>query len=194
LIVIGLLTSAAVRGQAGVGVPESALREPWVQQLAVLNSLTVPITSVPDREHRARLGEALTHLEAALGKYEAQVDRVIEHIVGDPQFPYVAAETSGALGEQLAEVHARFDALYAALDVQQREDVHAAQSSLDALRKLLQAKVHFERDVLNVFAVLSRQQITELATRWWNGEEPAIAVKKLVADLRQKLEVPRESG
>jgi hypothetical protein len=28
----------------------------------------------------------------------------------------------------------------------------------------------------------------ELATRWWNGEERAIAVKKLVADLREKLE------
>jgi hypothetical protein len=30
----------------------------------------------------------------------------------------------------------------------------------------------------------SRQQIVELATRWWNGEERAIAVKKFVAELR----------
>jgi hypothetical protein len=31
-----------------------------------------------------------------------------------------------------------------------------------------------------------------LATRWWNGEERAIAVKKRVAELRLALEMPPE--
>jgi hypothetical protein len=39
-----------------------------------------------------------------------------------------------------------------------------------------------------VRASSSQQQIVGLATRWWNGEEWAIAVKKFVAGLRQQLE------
>jgi hypothetical protein len=187
-VAVGVLAPGLAGAQLGAEVPESALREPWVQQLAVLQSLSGTITATSDAQERARLAEQLTYLQVAIGEYEAQVDRLIDRIAGDPQFPYVAAETSAALGTKLSEIHARFDTLYASLRVQQRADVRAAQASLDALRSLLQAKVHFERDVLNVFAVLSRQRIAELATRWWNGEERAIALKQLVAELRLKLE------
>jgi hypothetical protein len=46
--------------------------------------------------------------------------------------------------------------------------------------------------VIRIRASAARQEIVGLATRWWNGEERAIAVKKLVADLRQTLDaLPR---
>jgi hypothetical protein len=188
LLAAGLLASAAVRAQVGAEVPESMLREPWVQQLAVVQSLSGTITATIDAKQRASLVEQLTYLQVAIGEHESQVDQVIDRIVGDPQFAYIAAETSEALGDKLAEIHGRFDALYTALGVQQREDVRAAQASLDALRERLQAKVYFERDVVHVSASLSREQIVAFGTRWWNGEERAIAVKKLVAELRLKLE------
>jgi hypothetical protein len=188
LVAAGLLSSAAVRAQVGAEVPESMLREPWVQQLAVVQSLSGTITATIDAKQRASLVEQLTYLQVAIGEHESQVDQVIDRIVGDPQFAYIAAETSEALGDKLAEIHGRFDALYTALGVQQREDVRAAQASLDALRERLQAKVYFERDVVHVSASLSREQIVAFGTRWWNGEERAIAVKKLVAELRLKLE------
>jgi hypothetical protein len=190
LVTAGLLASAAVRAQVGAEVPESMLREPWVQQLAVLQSLSGTITATTDAQARARLVEQLTYLQVAIGEYESQVDTVIDRIVGDPQFPYIATETSGALGDKLAEIHGRFDALYTALGVQQREDVRAAQGSLAALRDRLLAGAYFERDVVHVSASLSREQIVAFGTRWWNGEERAIAVKKLVAELRLTLEAP----
>jgi hypothetical protein len=192
LIVATLLMSAAARAQVAQAVPESALREPWVQQLAVVDSLSGAIAAPGDAAARARMTDALTYVQVAIGEYESQVDQVIDRIVGDPQFAYVAAETSQALGAQLAEVHARFDALYAALGVRERADVRAAQGSLDALRKLLQDTSRFEQDVVVVFASASREQIVGLATRWWNGEERAIAVKKRVAELRLELELPDE--
>ena len=192
LLAVILLRSAAACAQPDLAIPESVLREPWVRQLAVLQSLSGTITSTSDAQDRVRLDDLLTYLQVTLGEFEVQVDQVIDRIVGDPQFSYVAAEASQTLGTQLTEIHERFDALYAALGVRQREDVRVAQASLDALRKLLRDKVAFERDVLRALGSGSRQQIVELATRWWNGEERAIAVKNLVADLRQELD--RASG
>lgn len=174
--------------QVDPGVHQATLREPWVQQLAVLESLSSTITSVSGPEARARRADALAVLQVALGEYEAQCDTVIDRIVGDPQYAYVAAEASAAMGAKLAEIHGRFEALYTDLGVQTRDDVVSAQASLDELRRVLDAKEQFERDVIRVIGSVSRDQIVELATRWWNGEERAIAVKKLVAKLREDLE------
>jgi len=179
--------SGSAAAQADQAIPEATLREPWTLQLAVLRSLSDPITTA-NPNTRTQLGDALAALQGALGRFERQVDWVIDHIVGDPHFTYIAAETSRELSAQLAEVHARFDTVYAALGVQERGDVRAAQASLDTLRRTVQAQIHFERDVERALGSGSRQQIVELATRWWNGEERAIAVKKAVADLRQKLD------
>jgi hypothetical protein len=185
-----LLWSGSAGAQTGA-IPEAALREPWNQQLAILQSLSASILAA-DGDVRTQLGDELALLQVALGEFEVQVDRVIDRILADAQFPYAAAETSQALSIQLAEVHARFEALYAALAVQERADVRAAQASLDTLRTILQEKARFERDLTNAFGSGTRQQRVELATRWWNGEERAIAVKKLVAGLREELEAVYE--
>lgn len=189
LLTVVMLHCAPGRAQFDAAISESALREPWARQLAVLQSLAGTITSTSSAPERAQLDDTLTYLQVALGELETQIDQVIDRIVADPQFGYAAAETSAALGAQVGEIHARFDALYAVLGVQRRDDVQDAQDALATLEQLLRRKAAFERDVLHVLASGSRQQIVELATRWWNGEERAIAVKKLVAELRQKLEI-----
>ena len=190
LALAGLLLWSGSGGwaQGLTAISEATVREPWEQQLAVLQSLSGSITSVANPQARAARADKLAVLQVALGEYEAQVDTVIDRIVGDPQFSFVAAETSQALGDKLAEIHRRFDALYVDLGAQDREDVRAAQDSLGELKTILQGKNAFERDVIRVMSSLSRDQIVEFGTRWWNGEERAIAVKKLVADLRRQLE------
>ena len=188
-----LLCSGFAAAQSYSAIPEASLREPWVQQLAVLQSLSGSITAA-DSDARTQLSDTLARLQGTLGAYEQQVDTVIDRIIADPQFGYIATETSQALSGQLAEVHAQFDGLYTMLRVQERGDVRTAQASLDALRKILQDKKPFERDVLAAVGSGSRQQVVELATRWWNGEERAIAVKKAVAELRQGLEGVSDKG
>ncbi len=183
-----LAWNGSAGAQSGSELSEAQLREPWERHLAVLQSLSGSIGAVSDAQARSELADTLAALQVTLGEYERQVDGVIDRVLADPQFSYAAAETSHALSAQLAEVHADFDALYTGLGVREREDVRTAQASLDALRKVLLAKTAFERDVLTALVSSSQQQVVGLATRWWNGEERAIAVKKLVVGLRQQLE------
>lgn len=181
-----LLCSGSAGAQLDQAIPEAALREPWDRQLAVLQSLSGSIAAAPS-DARAQVDDALAILQVTLGEFELQVDRVIDRMIGDAQFAYVAAETSQELSVQLAEIHARFETLYTVLGVQARSDVRAAQTSLDRLREILQTKTPFERDVMQASGFMQRR--VELATRWWNGEERAIAVRALVAALRAKLAV-----
>lgn len=164
-------------------IPEAALREPWSQHLALLQSLSERIQGVqpPQREH---LADTLATLQVGLGEYETQVDHVIDRVLADAQFPYAASAVSLELSQQIADVYGQLAALYDSLGVHERADVRDAQEALDALRKVLQARVHFERDVS--VSAASHSQRVELATRWWNGEERAIALKKLVAQLRER--------
>jgi hypothetical protein len=192
-LLVALLVGFRCAGAyADVSITENELRTPWEQHLLVLQSLAESIRATPQASQRGALADSLARLQVSLGEYETQVDTVIDRIIGDPQYAFVAAETSEALSLQIADVHGRFDALYALLGVGDRADVRAAQATLDALRKALAARVAFEADVIRIRASAARQEIVGLATRWWNGEERAIAVKKLVADLRQTLEaLPR---
>lgn len=183
VLVAILSCSASAAAQSDHVISDAVLREPWDRQLAVLQSLSGSITAAG-----AQLGDTLAILQVTLGEFEVKVDRLIDRVIGDAQFVYVAAETSQELSAQLADIHGRFDALYAALGVRERADVRAAQASLDTLRKLLQDKRHFERDVVSAFGAGTRQQRIDLATRWWIGEERAIEVKRLVAALRAKVE------
>jgi hypothetical protein len=192
-LLVALLVGFRCAGAyADVSITENELRTPWEQHLLVLQSLAESIRATPQASQRGALADSLARLQVSLGEYETQVDTVIDRIIGDPQYAFVAAETSEALSLQIADVHGRFDALYALLGVGDRADVRAAQATLDALRKALAARVAFEADVIRIRASAARQEIVGLATRWWNGEERAIAVKKLVADLRQTLDaLPR---
>ena len=181
-----LAWSGLAVAQSDAAIPEVAMREPWVQQLAVLQSLSVPITNA-ETPVRPELVDALAGLETAIGDYEERVDRVIDRLAADPQFAYSAAKTSLGLANRLTDAHDRFDKVYAILGVPDRPDVVEAQASLARLRDILQEHTAFEDDVMRALGAGSRTQIIALATRWWNGEERAIAVKKLVAELRQTI-------
>ena len=132
------------------------------------------------------LADAFSILQVSLGEYETQFDRVIDRLIADANFRYAATEVSSELARQVANIGVNLDTVYALLSVQERADVREAQEALQELHRLLDAKTYFERDVL--VGVMSRPQTVELATRWWNGEERAIALKKRVAQLREGLE------
>jgi len=100
----------------------------------------------------------------------------------------VADETSSALSIALDEVHAQFENLYGALGVSGREDVQAAQQSLDELRSVLRLRKPFEIDVVNALGSGIPQIIIGLATRWWHGEEKAALTREYIAALRPRLE------
>ena len=182
-LLAGLETASA---QDALG--EAALRAPWERQLLVLQSLSNTVLGTTGADRRAALTDHLTAVQVSVGEYETQVDEVIDRLIGDPQYAYVADQAAHELSVRIADVHRQFAALYAVLGVAERSDVQAAQAALDELRTILQSKSAFERDVVSTLASGSRQQIVGLATRWWKGEEQAIAVKKLVDDYRQKLD------
>ena len=188
-----LLWSATAAAQSDAAIPESTMRDPWEQQLGVLQSLSPSIASI-DAGVRAELADALAGVEASVGEFEGQVDRLIDRFVADPQFAYAAARTSTVLAARLTDTHGRLDAFYTALGVRERADVRAAQASLGNLRDILNDQSRFEEDVMRALGAGSREQIIALATRWWRGEEQAIAVKKLVLELRHKLQVVPGAG
>jgi hypothetical protein len=186
LLVLLLAWLVPVHGQGDAAIPETVLRALWEQHLRVLES--IPMQTMPQGAHREALADGLAALQVSLGEFEVQVDEVIDRVIGDPQYSYVAAEASGAMATQLADVHAHFEAVYTALGVHQREDVRSAQAALQTLQSMLEGRNAFERDVVGALGSGLRQQIVGLATRWWNGEERAIAVKQRVASMRQAVE------
>ncbi len=175
----------AALAQSLPAIPESTLREPWIRHLAVIESLASQIQGAsPDR--REQLADALSTLQVSLGEYETQFDRAIDRLIADANFRYAATEVSYELAQQVADIAVHLDTVYALMGIQTRAEVGAAQSALQELHRLLNAKTYFERDVL--IGLTARPQTVELATRWWNGEERAIALKKRVGEMRERLE------
>ena len=179
------LCCAAAAAQILAAIPEATLREPWSRHLAVVESLSQQIAGA-EPSRREPLADTLSILQASLGEYETQFDRVIDRLIADANFRYAAAEVSFELSQQVADIGVHLDTLYALLGVQEREDVKDAQAALQELHRILHAKTFFERDVLA--GITARPQTVELATRWWNAEERAIALKKRLGELRERLE------
>ena len=184
LAVIALAGGRSALAQTALDVDESTLKEPWELHLAAMTAAAPALSAAP-AEARASHGDRLAALVTALAEYEKQCDWVIDHIVGDPYFAYIATETSETLAGKTAAVHSAFDAVYAGLQVQEREDVLAAQASLDRLVKLFRARKPFERDVMTVIGTGGRDRLIAFATVWWHGEEKAIALKKQVDELKR---------
>ena len=189
IVILGGVVSASspVLAQWSSSISQGMLMRPWEQHLAVLQTLSGPISEVTGVQTGAQLSENLATLEAGIDAFGLEVDELIDRLAGDPQFVYVAAQTSQVLSTRLAKVYAQFQSLYLALGINEREDVITAQASLDTLRQVLHEKTKFENDVTNALGSGSRQQIVGVATRWWNGMERSIEVRKTAASLRQQL-------
>ncbi len=173
--------------QWSTSISQGEISRPWEQHLVVLQSLPDLISAVEESQARARLSENLAILEADIGEYGLAIQTFIYRLAEDPQFVYIAAATSQELSTRLARVHVEFHSLYSGLQVHEREDVIAAQASLDALRKIMEEKIKFENDVTNALGAGSRRQIMDVANRWWIGKEKSEEVQKYAANLRQQL-------
>jgi len=179
------LWCAAAAAQVLAAIPEATLREPWAKHLAVVESLSQQISGT-EANRREALADTLSILQASLGEYETGFDRIIDRLISDANFRYDATQVSFDLSQKVSDIGVHLDTLYALLDVQERADVKDAQAALQELHRLLHVKTLFERDVLA--GLVGRPQTVELATRWWNAEERAIALKKRVGELRERLE------
>lgn len=179
------LCCAVALAQTLPAIAESVLRDPWVRHLAVIESLAARIETA-DAGVREPLADTLSMLQASLGEYETGFDRAIDRLVADRNFGLAATQVSAELGEQAAQIALGLDTLYRLLGVQARPDVEQAQEALGELQRTLSAGSPFERDVM--LAMAGRAQMAALATRWWNGEERAIALAKRVAALRERVE------
>jgi hypothetical protein len=184
LALLATLVLAVAAARADQAIADATLREPWELQKAVVLSL---MQAAPQGDAGAQAAAALDKLASGLARFEGQADTVLDRLVGDPQFAYVAAETSLRMSETLADVRDNFESLYTSLGVNQRSDVRAAQAALDSLQATFSRKTPFERDVEVALGSGSRQEILAFANRWWAGEERAIAVRKALAELKQGL-------
>ena len=180
--------SALAQAQMSSLISESQLMRPWERHLAALKSMESTITGLEDGKTRSAVADVLFALEPDIGDYESQVGEVINRLAGDPQFSYVAGETSLTLSQRLDSIHEHFAKLYDTLGVAERDDVRAAQEALDELRGLLRKKRPFEVDVVNALGSGMRQIIVGLATRWWNGEQKAAELREYISALRKRLE------
>jgi len=189
-IVLGvvLCSSSPALAQWSSSISSGEIIEPWEQHLAVLQTLSGSISTVVDAQAGVQLAEDLAILETDIDAFGLEIDEFINRLAGDPQIVYVAAEISQALSIPLAKVHAQFNSVYSTFGIREREDVITAQESLDTLRKILHEKRKFENDVTNALGYGARQVIVALATRWWNGKEKSIEVRKAAENLRQQLD------
>lgn len=187
VIVVYAFGIGVAHAQLGTELSESTLKAPWERHLAVLKSLAETIKSLEDEKTRGDVADALFYLESGISEYEAQTGEVINRLAGDPQFSYVAGETSAEMGDVIDRIYKQFETLYAALEVTEREDVLAAQQALGDLRSLLKKKRPFEVDVVNALGSGIPQIIIGLAERWWHGEEQAALTREYISALRQQI-------
>jgi hypothetical protein len=101
---------------------------------AVVLSLPTGTPAPNEPQIRSQIHATLSKLDEGLARFESQILTFIEHLVGDPQYPYVAAENSAEMSAQIAGIEKNFDSLYTAFDLEQRTDVRAAQASLGCSR------------------------------------------------------------
>jgi hypothetical protein len=188
LALVMMFTPTAGLAQLDQAISDASLTDPWDLEKAVVVSWPARSPALNEPQVRSQLDATLRKLDEGLAGFESQVLTFIERLVGDPQYPYVAAENSAEMSIQIAIIEKNFDSLYATFSVEQRADVRAAQASLDALKSTLAQKTPFERDVTRALGSGSRHEILAFATRWWTATEHAIAVRKAVADLKQRLE------
>jgi len=190
LTLVMVLAPAAASAQFDQAISDASLTDPWDLEKAVVLSLPGGSSALDKPQVRSQLDATLRNLDEGLAGFESQVLTFIERLVGDPQYPYVAAENSAEMSAQIAGIEKNFGSLYAAFALEQRADVRAAQASLDALKNTLAQKTPFENDVYRALGSGSSQEILSFATRWWTATEHSIAVRKAVADLKQRLEAP----
>jgi len=161
-----------------------ALIDPWLRAKAVvlsLGPLLDPSAAGGQREHA---DADLSRLADELSALQSELEKVAIRIVAVPEFAYEASNKSSELSAQVLDIKKSFDALFGELQIEERPDVQAMQSAIDALRQSLYNKNRFEHDVVNAIGSGSKNQMQALAGRWWKVGESVEAVKLAIEGLR----------
>lgn len=185
LLVAGLLGAGSAAAQLNAAISDGELQEPWVQSRAVMQSLAEAVRSEADPARRTRIDRDLDALERDLADLQGKVERMAIGIASNIGYAYTAAEASRELAQKVDVVEADLASLYDGLDVTGRDDVAAAQASIEALKQLLLRERPFERDVTQAIGSGSKNAIQALAGRWWAAGERVGEVREAGIGLRR---------
>lgn len=186
MIVIIALAAGSTAAQMNAAISDGELQEPWVQSRAVVRSLADAVETEDDPALRAQVYRDLDALERDLAELQAQIENVAIAIATNIGYAYTAEEVSRALAMTIGKVGSDFAALYADLNVAQRQDVIAAQASIGTLEKVLARERPFERDITQAIGSGSKNAIQALAGRWWAASERIGEARDAVIALRRQ--------
>lgn len=170
--------------QVGQSLSDQELIDPWLRAKAVVTTLGPLLTTAAANDRRARVDADLGELADKLSQLQTDLEKVAIRIVSVPEFGYDAADKSSELAAQVLDVQNGFDALFGNLEIRERPDVKAMQSSLDALQRILYKKDRFEGDVIRALGSGGKNQIQALAGQWWRVGEGVEGVKLAILALR----------
>jgi chromosome segregation ATPase len=170
--------------QVDKGLSDQELIDPWQRAKAVVISLAPLLKATAAKEQRGRLDAELSKLDEQLSELQTELEKVAIRIVTVPEFAYEASNKSSELSAQVLEIEKSFDALFAELNIRERSDVQAMQSSMSSLRQTLDKQERFERDMVRAIASGSKNEMQALAGQWWRVGESVEGVKVAVRDLR----------
>jgi hypothetical protein len=181
---IGILETGTATAQLDQDLSDRDVIEPWLRAKEVVVSLKPALAGPMAKDRRGRLDAGLDTLIDELSKLQADLEKVAIRIVAVPEFAYDASNKSSELSAQVLDIKKSFDALFGELQIQERPDVQAMQSGIDALRQSLHSKDRFEHDVVNAIGSGSKNQMQTLAGQWWKVSESVEGVKLAIEDLR----------
>jgi hypothetical protein len=183
---IGILGPGTATAQLDQGLSDRDVIEPWLRAKEVVLSLKPALASPVANDQRARLDAGLDTLIDQLSALQADLEKVAIRIAAVPEFAYDAANKSSELSAQVLDIKNSFDAWFRELQILERPDVQAMQSSIDALRQSLHNKDRFEHDVIGAIGSGSKTQIQALAGQWWRVGEGVEGVKLALEGLRSR--------
>jgi hypothetical protein len=190
---IAALGPGKATAQIDQGLSDQELIDPWLRAKAVVLSLAPLLDTPAADDQRGRIDAELSKLADELSTLQTELEKVAIRIVAVPEFAYEASNKSSELSAQVLEIEQSFDTLFGELKIRERPDVQAMQSALDALRKILNKRDRFERDVVRAIASGSKNEMQALAGQWWRVGESVEGAKLAIEGLRTRPTAARDS-
>ena len=184
ITLLGLGAMATANAQTDNAISDAILFEPWRMEQVVVRLLPTSLNTILDTEQHREINRQLDALVETTAGLQAKMEDVALLIVANPGVVFRTNEISIDLAGKVANVGQQLDSLFKILNLQNRTEIVAAQTSLDTLREILLQKTAFDRDVGGAVASGSKNQIQALAGRWWNATELIGELKNAIKELR----------